>query len=86
MDTITGLKLAQAEKKNEVSEVLEQDIEAPVLQRLQAKKDKNWKLADEIRNNLKARGIVLEDKPDGTRVVWKDENGTEKQTFVKSGK
>ena len=36
-----------------------------------AKKNKDFALADKIRDDLKARGIVLEDTPDG--VKWKIE-------------
>jgi cysteinyl-tRNA synthetase len=34
--------------------------------RATVRKDKNFKLADEIRNRLAALGVVLEDRPDGT--------------------
>jgi cysteinyl-tRNA synthetase len=34
--------------------------------RIAAKKAKNWGEADKIRNDLKAQGILLEDRPDGT--------------------
>jgi cysteinyl-tRNA synthetase len=34
-----------------------------------ARKEKNWKKADEIRNDLLSKGIVLEDTPSGT--IWK---------------
>ncbi|MBU0474166.1 MAG: cysteine--tRNA ligase [Bacteroidetes bacterium] len=34
--------------------------------RLQAKAEKNWKLADEIRNSLFEKGIILEDSKSGT--------------------
>jgi cysteinyl-tRNA synthetase len=34
--------------------------------RAQLRKEKNFKLADEIRNQLGALGVVLEDRPDGT--------------------
>jgi cysteinyl-tRNA synthetase len=44
-------------------------IEALVQERIQAKKDKNFKRADEIRDMLKEEGIILEDTKDGTR--WK---------------
>lgn len=47
-------------------------IESMLAQRTQAKKDKNWALADQIRDELKAEGIVIEDTPQGAR--WKREN------------
>ena len=47
----------------------EQAIEAKIAERIQAKKDKNYALADAIRNELKEQGILLEDTPTGT--TWK---------------
>jgi len=41
------------------------DIEADIEKRAQAKRDKNFALADDIRKSLLARGIVLEDRPGG---------------------
>ncbi len=41
-------------------------IELLILDRNEAKKAKDWKKADYIRNNLKSHGIILEDRPDGT--------------------
>jgi cysteinyl-tRNA synthetase len=46
------------------------DIEAKLAERLEAKKNKDFKRADEIRQELKALGITIEDKPDGT-TRWK---------------
>ena len=48
---------------------LDEEIEALIAEREQARKDKNWELADKIRDDLKAQGIVLEDTPTG--VKWK---------------
>lgn len=47
----------------------EQLIELLIKYRLQAKKDKNWQLADTIRNDLKQLGIKLKDSTSGTD--WK---------------
>jgi cysteinyl-tRNA synthetase len=44
-------------------------IDKLVNERIQAKKDRNFARADEIRNILNSEGIVLEDTKDGTR--WK---------------
>ena len=41
-------------------------IEALIEQRLQARKAKNWKESDRIRDELKVQGIILEDSPQGT--------------------
>jgi cysteinyl-tRNA synthetase len=37
-----------------------------IQQRLAARKAKNWAESDRIRDELKAQGIILEDRPDGT--------------------
>jgi cysteinyl-tRNA synthetase len=42
------------------------DIDRRVQARIDAKKAKNWALADQIRDGLKQQGIILEDSPDGT--------------------
>ena len=43
-----------------------QQIEALIAERREARRSKNFKRSDEIRDQLAGRGIVLEDKPDGT--------------------
>ena len=45
------------------------EIEALIAKRTEAKKNKDWATADAIRNELKERGIVLEDSAAGT--TWK---------------
>jgi cysteinyl-tRNA synthetase len=62
LDTVLGVI-----GKVEVKEALPQDIDALVQKREAARKAKNWKEADEIRAQLKARGIVLEDTAQGIR-------------------
>ncbi|MCL2100061.1 MAG: cysteine--tRNA ligase [Oscillospiraceae bacterium] len=55
---------AETQKKPEVSgEYITEQIEA----RAAAKKNKDFKTADEIRENLKQQGIILEDTPEGTK-------------------
>ena len=48
---------------------LEAEIEALIAERQQARKDRNFALADKIRDELKAKGIELLDTPQGVR--WK---------------
>lgn len=62
--------LGLLEKQEDIKEdVLEEEIEELIMKRQEARKAKNWALADEIRDNLKQRGIILEDTPQG--VKWK---------------
>lgn len=49
--------------------LLDEEIEQKITERQQARKDKNYALADKIRDELKAQGIILEDTPAGVR--WK---------------
>lgn len=48
---------------------VDDSVETLVQQRQQARKDKNWALADQIRDQLNAMDITLEDTPQGVRVV-----------------
>jgi cysteinyl-tRNA synthetase len=50
-------------------EMLDEEIEALIEQRLQARKDRNFQLSDQIRDQLKEMNIILEDTAQGTR--WK---------------
>ena len=38
--------------------------------RLTLRKEKNWALSDQIRDDLKANGVVLEDSKDATQWHW----------------
>ncbi len=48
-------------------------IEKLINERLAARKDRNFERSDEIREQLKAQGIILEDTPQGTR--WHRDDG-----------
>jgi len=50
--------------------VSDKEIEAQIAERNEARKQKDFKKADEIRQFLASHGIVIEDKPDGTS-RWK---------------
>lgn len=57
---VFGIKLEQSELKDD-------EIWDLIHEREQARRDKDFIRSDEIREELKARGIVLEDTPQGTR-------------------
>ncbi len=46
---------------------LDDEVEDLIAQRAAARKEKNWAKADEIRDKIKAMGIVLEDTPQGVK-------------------
>lgn len=60
--TVLGLTL-----KNE--ELLDEEIEALIQKRIEARKNRDFQLSDQIRDQLKEMNIILEDTPQGTR--WK---------------
>jgi len=66
IDSVLGVIKKKEEK------MLDAEIEEKINQRQQARKEKNFKLADAIRDELKAKGIILIDTPAGVR--WKYEH------------
>jgi len=50
-------------------EMTEQEIKELIEERNSARKEKNWKRSDEIRDYLNSVGILLEDTPQGT--IWR---------------
>lgn len=50
-------------------QLLDEEIEKLIEERIQARKNRDFKRSDEIRDELKAKNIILEDTPQGTR--WK---------------
>lgn len=56
---------------HQMDELLDQEIEDLITQREEARKKKDFIKADEIRDQLKDEGIILEDTPQGIR--WKRE-------------
>jgi cysteinyl-tRNA synthetase len=70
MDKVLGLNLAEAAKaKTGGDPALAAEVETLIAERAEAKKAKNYGRADEIRQALKDRGIILEDSPSGT--TWR---------------
>lgn len=60
--SVLGLSLVE-------DQLLDEEIEQLIQERIQARKDRNFQRSDEIRDELKAKNIILEDTPQGTR--WK---------------
>ena len=52
---------------NRKTETLDSEIEALIEKRTEARKNKDFKTADEIRDKLKEMGIILEDTPQGVK-------------------
>ena len=61
---VLGIPFAEEQEDDEAAE-----IEAQIAARQAARKAKNWAEADRIRDELKAKGIILEDTPQG--VKWR---------------
>jgi len=70
-DRVLGLRLDRAAEQA-AQDRLEPHLESLIKEREQARAEKNWARADEIRKQLAEAGIVLEDRPDGT--IWKRVN------------
>lgn len=69
--TLGGEVLGLFGEVKQKQSVSNEDIEALITRRANAKKEKNWALADEIRDELKSKGIIIEDTPQGVR--WRRE-------------
>ena len=71
MDTLMELSTVLGLLQQEVEETVEIDDELQALidERQQARKEKNFARADEIRDMLKAQGITLKDTPQGVQVI-----------------
>ncbi len=67
-DPESFLKSSVADSEELTNAFIEQQIQA----RLDAKKAKNWALADQIRDELKRQSVILEDAPNGT-TSWRRE-------------
>jgi cysteinyl-tRNA synthetase len=68
LDELTGI-LGLLREKEEVGNGIDDEIQKLVDERQAARKAKNFARADEIRDILKARGITLEDTPQGIRII-----------------
>lgn len=74
-DRVLGLGL---EGWQPAHETIPEDILNLVAQRQQARSEKRWELADEIRDTIKRRGFEIEDTPEGPRLKRKPNIGYSK--------
>jgi len=65
-DTLTDVLGFDFKPKNES---IDAEIEALIAERAQARKEKNWARADEIRAQIGGMGYTIEDTPQGTKIV-----------------
>lgn len=68
-DKVLSLDLLKEETSSKLDDELESYIQSKIAERLEAKKAKNYALADQIRNELSDKGITLKDTPNGTEYI-----------------
>lgn len=66
-NTLDVLGIAVPTAEENTCSLSDEDISKLLEERTQAKAEKNWVRADEIRDELTAQGIEIEDTPDGTK-------------------
>lgn len=67
-DSVLSLNLLQESEEKQVDEELTAFVEAKLQERKAAKKEKNFALADAIREELAAKGVTIKDTREGT--IW----------------
>jgi cysteinyl-tRNA synthetase len=72
-DRVLGLRL---ESWQPVPETIPDDILNLLTQRQQARLEKRWEQADQIRDTIRARGFDIEDTPDGPRLKGHSSTGS----------
>jgi len=66
LTSVLGLKLEEKKGSSEV----EAQVIALIAERTEARKQKQWKRSDELRDQLKEMGVTIEDSKDGTTWRW----------------
>ena len=64
---VLGLKLEALKAVGD----METKVNALVKEREQCRKDRQWQRADEIRAELESLGVIVEDAPAGSKIIWK---------------
>ena len=77
LDEIMGLdislekiKIREEKEKNIIKKSLNCDIENLIAKREEARKNKQWQKADEIREELLKKGIVIQDTKEGVKIDY----------------
>jgi cysteinyl-tRNA synthetase len=70
LDPEQWFRLAVPNRSGNTSGLADEQIDDAIAARLAARKARDFKEADRLRNELAAAGVVLEDKPDGT-TIWR---------------
>lgn len=65
-EVLKSLNLARKNFSGVASDTNDTEIEALLVERKEARAQKNWTRSDEIRNRLNELGVVVKDNPDGT--------------------
>ncbi len=73
-DRVFGVLALRDRERREVPEEVRDWIEARVEEREAAREAGDWERADRLREEIEARGVLLEDTPEGTR--WKIDDPT----------
>ncbi len=63
-DRILGLDLDKVDK----TDILPIEIQQMVENRKKARVEKNWEMSDQLRDDIQARGYVVQDAKDGMKV------------------
>ena len=71
MDTVLGLSLDTAEAEQETAEEIPAEIVELAAKRAEAKTQRDYKTADELRQQIEERGYMIADKKDGYEIKKK---------------
>lgn len=63
-DKVLGLKISELQTEIKVSE----DIKKLIREREEARKNKDWKKSDQIRDEIKRKGFIIEDSAEGIKL------------------
>ena len=63
---VFGLRLQEKTGSSE----MEEQVNALIADRNEARKQKQWTRSDELRDQLKAMGVTIEDSKEGTKWRW----------------